>query len=49
MELSNIKENIFYHGGLEEIKYPLDNKTTSLSTDFGDGFYLTEIRSQAEK
>lgn len=49
MELSNIKENIFYHGGLEEIKYPLDNKTTSLSTDFGNGFYLTEIRSQAEK
>lgn len=38
-----IEEKILFHGGLEEIKFPSDNRTTSLSTDFGDGFYLTEI------
>lgn len=44
-----MEEKILFHGGLEEIKFPMDDKTTSKSTDFGDGFYLTEIQSQAER
>lgn len=44
-----IEEKILFHGSLEEIKFPTDDRTTSRSTDFGDGFYLTEIQKQAEK
>ena len=45
--MSDIKT--LYHGAIEEIKFPTDDRTTSKSTDFGDGFYLTEIQEQAEK
>ena len=44
-----VDEKILFHGALEEIKYPTDDRTTSKSTDFGDGFYLTELQSQANK
>lgn len=44
-----IEEKILFHGSLEEIKFPTDDRTNSKSTDFGDGFYLTEIQNQAEK
>ena len=37
-----------FHGALEEIKVTLDRRTTSKSTDFCDGFYLTEIQKQTE-
>lgn len=43
-----IEEKILFHGALEEIKFPSDDRTTSKSTDFGDGFYLNEIQKQAE-
>lgn len=43
------EEKILFHGALEEIKFPTDDRTTSKSTDFGDGFYLTELQNQAEK
>lgn len=43
----NYREPLF-HGGIEEIRFPSDDRTTSLSTDFGDGFYMTEIQNQAE-
>ena len=42
-------EKILFHGAIEEIKYPTDDRTTSRSTDFGDGFYLTQLQGQAEK
>lgn len=44
-----IEEKILFHGALEEIKFPSDDRTTSKSTDFGEGFYLTELQKQAEK
>jgi len=39
---------ILYHGGTEKIEKPEIRKSPS-SRDFGNGFYCTDIRSQAEK
>ena len=36
-----------YHGGTEAIKLPEANKGR-LGLDFGQGFYVTDIQSQAE-
>ena len=44
-----MEDKILYHGSIVEIDYPEDNRTFSLSTDFGLGFYLTEIKSQTER
>ena len=49
MSWQMIDEVVLFHGSLEEIKVPTDDRTTSLSTDFGDGFYLTSIQRQAEE
>ncbi|MDR0502281.1 MAG: DUF3990 domain-containing protein [Treponema sp.] len=39
---------ILYHGGTEIIEKPVIRKS-SYTRDFGNGFYCTNIRSQAEK
>lgn len=36
-----------YHGGVQTIKYPLA-KIGRPNLDFGQGFYVTDIRKQAE-
>jgi len=43
-----MSNNLLYHGSIYEIISPADGNTKSPTTDFGDGFYLTEIREQAE-
>ena len=39
---------IVYHGGTEIIEYP-DCKRGCRNLDFGKGFYVTDIRKQAEE
>ena len=37
-----------YHGGIQEIRFPLV-KVGRPNLDFGQGFYVTDIRIQAER
>ena len=42
-----MQEVIVYHGGTEIVKHP-DCKCGRRNLDFGQGFYVTDIRKQAE-
>ena len=42
-----MQEVIVYHGGTEIVEHP-DCKCVRRNLDFGQGFYVTDIRKQAE-
>ena len=43
---SSMKEIIVYHGGTEIVEHPI-SKFGRPNLDFGQGFYVTDIRQQA--
>ncbi|MBQ8957916.1 MAG: DUF3990 domain-containing protein [Bacteroidales bacterium] len=41
-----MKEVIVYHGGTEKMEFPI-TKFGRRNLDFGQGFYVTDLRKQA--